>query len=136
MSRERLSRRAGAEYSRAIEPRKSGRAGPGATDHPSRRGRMRFSTGGWHESNHVAAGGDFPMPEHADGGRLAGPAIATGADDAIGGGPGRMSRVRWVICALLFFATTINYIDRGVLGVLEPGLRQTIKWTKTQYGDI
>ncbi|RYY11001.1 MAG: MFS transporter, partial [Alphaproteobacteria bacterium] len=28
--------------------------------------------------------------------------------------------VRWVICALLFFATTINYIDRQVIGILKP----------------
>jgi ACS family hexuronate transporter-like MFS transporter len=41
-----------------------------------------------------------------------------------------------VICALLFFATTINYVDRGVLGVLEPTLQKTIRWTATQYGDI
>lgn len=43
---------------------------------------------------------------------------------------------RWIICALLFFATTINYIDRAVLGVLESTLRETIKWTDQQYGDI
>jgi ACS family hexuronate transporter-like MFS transporter len=43
---------------------------------------------------------------------------------------------RWVICALLFFATTINYIDRTVLGVLEPELQKVIGWTATQYGDI
>ncbi len=43
---------------------------------------------------------------------------------------------RWVICALLFFATTINYVDRGVLGVLAPELQTTIGWTDTQYGDI
>jgi ACS family hexuronate transporter-like MFS transporter len=43
---------------------------------------------------------------------------------------------RWVICALLFFATTINYVDRGVLGVLAPDLQKTIGWTDTQYGDI
>jgi ACS family hexuronate transporter-like MFS transporter len=43
---------------------------------------------------------------------------------------------RWVICALLFFATTINYVDRTVLGVLEPHLKQEIGWTATQYGDI
>ena len=29
---------------------------------------------------------------------------------------------RWVICALLFFAATINYVDRAVLGVLAPTL--------------
>lgn len=43
---------------------------------------------------------------------------------------------RWVICALLFFATTINYIDRTVLGVLEPTLQKEIGWTDTQWGDI
>jgi ACS family hexuronate transporter-like MFS transporter len=43
---------------------------------------------------------------------------------------------RWVICALLFFATTVNYIDRNVLGVLAPELKETIGWTDTQYGDI
>lgn len=43
---------------------------------------------------------------------------------------------RWVICALLFFATTINYVDRAVLGVLEPVLAKEIGWTATQYGNI
>lgn len=43
---------------------------------------------------------------------------------------------RWVICALLFFATTINYVDRSVLGVLEPELEKVIGWTATQYGNI
>ena len=43
---------------------------------------------------------------------------------------------RWVICALLFFATTINYLDRGILGVLAPDLQHEIGWTATEYGDI
>ncbi len=43
---------------------------------------------------------------------------------------------RWIICALLFFATTINYVDRGILGVLAPDLQKTIGWTDSQYGDI
>src|SRR3954471_3007403 len=44
---------------------------------------------------------------------------------------------RWVICALLFFATTINYTDRAVLGVVEPTLRASIPdWTATKYGLI
>ncbi|HEX8236019.1 MAG TPA: MFS transporter [Abditibacteriaceae bacterium] len=34
-----------------------------------------------------------------------------------------VGRYRWVICALLFFATTINYIDRQVLGIIAPGLQ-------------
>src|SRR5262249_32142878 len=43
---------------------------------------------------------------------------------------------RWVICALLFFATTINYVDRGILGVLAPDLQKELGWTDTQSGDI
>lgn len=38
----------------------------------------------------------------------------------------RIGRWRWVICALLFFATTINYIDRPVLGILAPVVGGTI----------
>ena len=43
---------------------------------------------------------------------------------------------RWTICALLFFASTINYVDRGVLGILGPTLTQELGWTEAQYGDI
>jgi MFS transporter, ACS family, hexuronate transporter len=43
---------------------------------------------------------------------------------------------RWTICALLFAATTINYIDRQVLGILAPVLSKELGWTETQYGDI
>ncbi len=48
----------------------------------------------------------------------------------------RPGHFRWVICGLLFLATTINYVDRGVFGVLEPELQKTIGWTATQFGDI
>jgi len=43
---------------------------------------------------------------------------------------------RWVICALLFFATTINYMDRQVLGLLAPFLQKSIGWNEIQYGYI
>jgi ACS family hexuronate transporter-like MFS transporter len=43
---------------------------------------------------------------------------------------------RWRICALLFFATTINYVDRQVLGVLAPELGKQIGWTELQYSYI
>jgi ACS family hexuronate transporter-like MFS transporter len=43
---------------------------------------------------------------------------------------------RWLICALIFFATTINYVDRAVLGVLAPTLRTDIGWTDQEYGYI
>ena len=48
----------------------------------------------------------------------------------------RPTRFRWVICTLLFFATTVNYVDRSVLSVLAPTLKQKIHWTDTQYGYI
>ena len=38
------------------------------------------------------------------------------------------SRFRWVICALLFFATVIAYVDRGVLSFLEKMLEGIIGW--------
>ena len=46
------------------------------------------------------------------------------------------SAYRWRICALLFFATTINYVDRQVLGVLAPYLQSIIGWNEIQYGYI
>ena len=50
--------------------------------------------------------------------------------------PGRGKRYRWVICALLFFAITINYIDRLVFGVLKPVLEVEFGWSETDYADI
>jgi len=47
-----------------------------------------------------------------------------------------VGRYRWTICALLFFATTINYIDRQVLGILAPTLQTELHWTETDYGAI
>ena len=41
---------------------------------------------------------------------------------------GRAGHYRWVICALLFFGTTINYIDRQVIGILKPTLVQQLGW--------
>lgn len=45
-------------------------------------------------------------------------------------------RYRWGICALLFFATTINYIDRQILSLLKPILDEQLGWTSTQFGAI
>ncbi|MGE4586793.1 MAG: MFS transporter, partial [Mangrovibacterium sp.] len=43
---------------------------------------------------------------------------------------------RWRVVALLFFATTINYIDRQVLGILAPQLQQDMGWSELDYGFI
>jgi MFS transporter, ACS family, hexuronate transporter len=47
-----------------------------------------------------------------------------------------VSRYRWVICALLFLAATINYIDRQVLGILKPTLQAEFGWSEIDYADI
>src|SRR6266508_1886926 len=47
-----------------------------------------------------------------------------------------LGRYRWVICGLLFFATTVNYIDRQVLGILSKDLQQTFAWSEIDYGNI
>jgi ACS family hexuronate transporter-like MFS transporter len=48
----------------------------------------------------------------------------------------KVGNYRWVICALLFFATTVNYIDRQVLGILAPDLQKAIGWNEIDYGYI
>jgi ACS family hexuronate transporter-like MFS transporter len=48
----------------------------------------------------------------------------------------RVGRYRWTICALLFAATAINYIDRQMIGVLKPVLQEDLGWTEGQYADI
>ncbi len=50
--------------------------------------------------------------------------------------PARSGGYRWTVCALLFFATTINYIDRQVLGLLAPTLEREIGWSEIEYGYI
>lgn len=42
-------------------------------------------------------------------------------------------RYRWVICALLFSACMVNYMDRQVLGLLKPVLSKEFSWTETDY---
>jgi ACS family hexuronate transporter-like MFS transporter len=49
---------------------------------------------------------------------------------------GRVGNYRWVICALLFFSTTINYIDRNSLSVLKTTLQGALGWTDIDYGWI
>lgn len=45
-------------------------------------------------------------------------------------------RYRWTVCALLFFATTVNYVDRQVIGILKPELSQQFHWDDIAYGNI
>ena len=49
---------------------------------------------------------------------------------------GYRSSYRWTVVALLFAATTINYMDRQVLGILAPTLQRELQWSETDYGAI
>lgn len=48
----------------------------------------------------------------------------------------KRTNFRWVILSLLFFATTINYIDRQVIGLLKPYIEKDLNWTEADYGYI
>jgi ACS family hexuronate transporter-like MFS transporter len=47
-----------------------------------------------------------------------------------------VGKYRWTICALLFFATTVNYLDRQVLSLLAPDLSAQFGWSNTDYANI
>lgn len=46
------------------------------------------------------------------------------------------TKLRWSICGLLFFATTVNYVDRQVLGILKPVLEKELHWNEQDYSWI
>lgn len=46
------------------------------------------------------------------------------------------SNYRWIICALLFAATTINYVDRSIFALIKPILDDELKWTNEEYGIV
>src|SRR5688572_14557035 len=75
--------------------------------------------------------GEFLPALEESGGSVTGAAIA-----GIGDPVKRVGHYRWVICALLFFAATVNYIDRQVLGILKPTLQGEFGWSETDYGWI
>src|ERR1700691_1233066 len=53
-----------------------------------------------------------------------------------GGGKLRLGRVRWTICAMLFVASSINYMDRQVIAILKPTLQHNIGMTEVDFGYI
>lgn len=61
----------------------------------------------------------------------------------LAGGNGAVARLaqsvthyRWVICALLFFATTINYVDRQIIGLLKQTLQGQVGWNEIDYSNV
>src|SRR5271165_5008784 len=47
-----------------------------------------------------------------------------------------LGKVRWTICAMLFIATSINYMDRQVIAILKPTLQHSIGMTEVGYGYV
>jgi ACS family hexuronate transporter-like MFS transporter len=47
-----------------------------------------------------------------------------------------IGKYRWTICTLVFFATTINYLDRAVISLLKSDLEKAFKWDETDYSNI
>src|SRR5574342_28679 len=75
-----------------------------------------------------------PSSTHANKPSAASDAYARGlprADEVSRGG-----HQRWIICALLFFASTVNYVDRQVIGLLKPTLQTQFGWSEIDYSDI
>ncbi len=56
--------------------------------------------------------------------------------DAVRAAASRAGAYRWRICALLFAATAINYVDRQMIGVLKPTMQAELGWRESQYADI
>ncbi|USI74597.1 MFS transporter [Sphingomonas morindae] len=50
--------------------------------------------------------------------------------------PRPAGRIRWIICALIFLAVVLSYVDRLVLSVLKPSLQAEYGWTESGYGDV
>jgi ACS family hexuronate transporter-like MFS transporter len=70
--------------------------------------------------------------------QIAGASVIGSAVAAVETVSARIGHYRWVICSLLFFATTINYIDRQVLGILatDQTFKTAIGWNEAQYGYV
>jgi ACS family hexuronate transporter-like MFS transporter len=75
------------------------------------------------------------MNRHPAGDPTAARAAAAAAAAAAASKSG-VGHYRWTICALLFFATTINYLDRQVLSLLAPSLSKEFGWSNGDYADI
>ncbi|HEX5181516.1 MAG TPA: MFS transporter [Allosphingosinicella sp.] len=63
-------------------------------------------------------------------------ASANPEPQALSADGGRIGRVRWIVVALLFAATVINYIDRQTIALLKPTLQGEFRWSETTYSDI
>ncbi len=63
------------------------------------------------------------------------PSVSNVANDAASRAESS-GQVRWIICGLLFFAASVNYMDRQVIGLLKPTLQLQFGWTEIGYSNI
>ena len=47
-----------------------------------------------------------------------------------------IGKYRWTICTLIFFATTINYLDRQVISLVKGYVETEFKWTEIDYANL
>ncbi len=62
--------------------------------------------------------------------------MSEAAEATVGRAAARVGHYRWIIVALLFAATVINYIDRQMLGVLKPTLSEDLGWSEVDFANI
>src|SRR5258707_11743252 len=80
-----------------------------------------------------------PSPPASTAGILASqaqPAAAAAGEQALPNVSSRPGYFRWVICTLLLFGTTKNYMDRNVLGVLNVTLQHTLGWSEIDFSNL
>jgi MFS transporter, ACS family, hexuronate transporter len=70
---------------------------------------------------------DFPLTTHAN---------SSNSTEKFSVAPPRTGGRRWLVCGLLFFAATVNYMDRQVIGLLKPMLQVQFGWTEVGYSNI
>src|ERR1700680_445053 len=63
-------------------------------------------------------------------------AVETAEREKTGGVASAVGRFRWVICTLLLFGATKNYMDRQVLGVLKTTLQHDLGWNEIDYSNV
>ena len=61
---------------------------------------------------------------------------AVAVQEKVATAPPKVGNYRWFICGLLFFAATVNYADRNVIGLLKPTLQEQFHWTEIDYSNI
>jgi ACS family hexuronate transporter-like MFS transporter len=77
-----------------------------------------------------------PSPPTSASGSLAHADAATRVEQALPSVSSRAGYFRWVICALLLFGTTKNYMDRNVLGVLNKTLQHDLGWSEIDFSNL